>query len=248
MLGVLASEERDIMRAGIRHVLGVIAVIQLAMAAGCSHEKLSGASQDLTVTFTPSPPGAGRYTGVGNDKATMQITKLLILPADPETASLYGSHQLELRFTPFDPNNHGHLLEETEESEFAHVALSSGTYRVTRLEVTPLELIDDNVSPTPASCIESIAVIDGSRPAGIPSPVILAFPNPGDTPANLTFTIRPGQTKLAIKVNIPGLIAGYEASYTCTPNCFPGFPGLGCLTAFSVTSYKAALIANITIE
>jgi hypothetical protein len=71
------------------------------------------------------------------------------------------------------------------------------------------------------------------------------FPNPADTPANLTFTLRPGQTKLAIKVNVPGLIAGYESAFTCQPNCFLNF---SCLTAFSVPNFKAALLANISIE
>lgn len=234
------------MRAGIRHVLGVIAVTQLALlAAGCSHEKLSGASQDLSVTFTPSPPGAGRYTGVGNDKATFIINKILVLPADPETAALYGSSSLVLRFTPFDPDNHPHLLEETQESEFAHVALSPGTYRVRTLEVTPLELIDDNVDPNATECIEKIAVIDRtSVNPNIADALAFEFPNPSDTPANLYFTLRPGQTKLAIKVNVPGLIAGYESSFTCQP-CFGNF---SCLTAFSEPNFKTALLANIAIE
>ena len=237
------------MRAGIRHVLGVVALTQLALvAAGCSHDTLSGGSQDLTVTFTPSPPGAGRYTGFGLDKATFEIKKLLVLPADPVTAKLYedDGKTLSFRFQPFDPNNHPHLLEETTESEFAQIALSSGTYRVKTLEVTPLELTDDNVSPTPASCIEGIAVINRtSVNPNIADVLSVGFPNPADTPANLTFTIRPGQTKLALKVNVPGLIAGYEASFTCQPNCFLGFP---CLTAFSEPSFEAALLANISIE
>ena len=216
---VLATEERDIMRAGIRHVLGVIAVTQLALlAAGCSHEKLSGASQDLSVTFTPSPPGAGRYTGVGNDKATFIINKLLVLPADPETAALYGTqfaraplHAVRSGQSPSPP-------EETAESEFAHIALSPGTYRVTTLEVTPLVLIDDNVDPNATGCIEKVAVIDRtSVNPNIADTLAFEFPNPGDTPANLNFTIRPGQTKLAMKVNVPGLITGYEASFTCQP-------------------------------
>jgi hypothetical protein len=237
------------MRAGIRHVLGVVAVTQLALwAAGCSHDTLSGSSQDLIVTFTPSPPGAGRYTGVGSDKATFEIRQLRVVPADPVTAALYEADgkTLSFRFQPFDPDNHPHLLEETTESEFAHIALSSGTYRVQTLAVTPLELIDDNVDPNAAGCIERIAVIDRtSVNPNIPDVISLDFPNAADTPANLTFTVHPGQTKLQLKVNVPGLIAGYESSFTCQPNCFFGFP---CLTAFSEPNFKAALLANISIE
>jgi predicted small secreted protein len=236
------------MRSGIRHVLcGVVLTLLAVVATGCSHNTLSGASQDLSVTFTPSPPGAGRYTGVGSDNATFIINKLQVLPADPATAALYGTQQLLLRFTPFDPTGHPHLLTETAESEFSHIALSTGTYRVTVIEVTPPVLVDDNVSPTPASCIEGIAVIDGSSPPDqVPASFPFSFPTPADTPAGMTFTIRPGQTKLALKVNVPGLIAGYEASYTCQLGCGPG--GSPCLTAFSVPNFRAALLANLTIE
>jgi hypothetical protein len=236
------------MRSGIRHALCVtVLTLLVVVATGCSHNTLSGASQDLSVTFTPSPPGAGRYVGVGRDNATFTINKLQVLPADPQTAALYGTQPLLLRFTPFDPTNHPNLLTETQESEFSHVALSTGTYRVSSIEVTPLTLVDDNVSPTPASCIEGIAVIDGSSPPDqVPATFTLSFPNAGDTPANMTFTIRPDQTKLALKVNVPGLIAGYEASYTCQLGCGPG--GSPCLTAFSVSNFRAALLANLTLE
>jgi hypothetical protein len=236
------------MRAGIRHVLGAVAVTQLALfAGGCSHDTLSGSSQNLTVTFVPAPPGAGRYTGFGRDTATFEIRQLLVLPADPATAALYESDgkTMSFRFQPFDPDNHPHLLEETTESEFARIALSPGTYRVKKLAVTPLILIDDNVTPS-ARCIENIPVIDRtSVNPNIDDVISLDFPSTADTPANLTFTIRPGQTNLAIKVNIPGLITGYENAFTCQPNCIFGFP---CLTAFSQPNFKAALIANIAFE
>jgi len=234
------------MKLGVRQGLCVVALTLLVVAAGCSHDTLNGASQDLSVTFTPSPPGAGRYTGVGADSASFIINKIQLLPADPTLAALYGTNQLLLRFTPFDPTNHPHLLTETEESEYANIALSAGTYRVSLLEVTPLVLIDDNVDPNATECIKQLSVIDGSTPAGIPSDFSFSFPNPADTPANLTFTIRPGQTKLAIKVNVPGLISGYEASYTCQFGCGPG--GTPCLTAFSQSSFRAAVLANMTIE
>lgn len=234
------------MRSGIRHALCVIVLASVAVApTGCSHNTLSGASQDLSVTFTPSPGGAGRYVGVGQDNATFIINKIQVLPADPATAALYGTKQLLLRFTPFDPLNHSHLLTETQESEFSHIALSTGTYRVSLIEVTPLVLVDDNVVPS-ARCIENIAVIDGSRPPDqVPSTFAFNFPNPGDTPASLTFSIRPGQTKLAIEVNVPGLIRRYEDSYTCQSPCGAA---AACLTAFSEATFRAALLANMTVE
>ena len=239
------------MRSGIRHVLCIIVLASVAFAeTGCSHNTLGGASQDLSVTFSPSPPGAGRYFGVGNDNATFIINKIQVLPADPATAALYdtptGNKTLLFRFTPFDPLNHPALLTETQDSEFSHIALSTGTYRVVLIEVTPLVLVDDNVVAS-ARCIENLAVIDGSKPVGqVPETFPFNFPNPGDTPANLTFTIRPDQKKLKLEVNVPGLIRGYEDSYTCQFGCGPG--GSPCLTAFSLASFRAALLANMTLE
>jgi hypothetical protein len=239
------------MRSGIGHVLGIIALASVAFAeSGCTHDTLGGSSQDLSVTFSPSPPYTGRYVGVGSDNATFIINKLQVLPADPATAALYdtltGNKTLLLRFTPFDPDNHPHLLTETQDSEFSHIALSTGTYRVVLIEVTPLVLVDDNVVPS-ARCIENLAVINGSKPVGqVPLTFPFSFPNPGDTPANLTFTIRPGQKKLSLKVNVPGLIRGYEDSYTCQFGCGPG--GSPCLTAFSEANFRAAVLANMTLE
>ena len=62
----------------------------------------------------------------------------------------------------------------------------------------------------------------------------------------MTFTIRPGQKKLAITVNVPGLIEGYEDSYTCQSGCGPG--GSPCLTAFNEANFRAVLLANLTLE
>src|SRR5258706_8806853 len=124
------------MSSGIRQVLCVMVLASVVFVeAGCSHNTLSGSSQDLSVTFSPSPPGAGRYVGVGNDSASFIINKILLLPEDPQTASLYGSHQLLIRFDPFTADLTG-----TQDVEFSHIALSPGTYRVELIELTPLAL------------------------------------------------------------------------------------------------------------
>jgi hypothetical protein len=213
----------------------VLSVILLALVAvatpGCSHDTLNSASQDLTVTFTPDPAGAGRY-----ERAPFIINKIEVLPADPETAALYGTKTLRLRNNEFTAQ-----LTATQDLEMAHISLGTGTYKVTLLEIGPPGLVDENVSATPATCIEGIEVIDGSRPPGqVPS--TFSFVNS----PSLTFTIRPGQTKLAMAVNIPGLIAGYESSYTCQSNC--GGSGSPCLTAFDATAFRAVVLANLAFE
>lgn len=199
-------------------------------AVGCSSEPVTGGSAGLTFAVVPSPAGAGRY-----EEASVIVNKIQVLPADPATAALYGGDVLILFFAPTDV----HLATNTDEF-ISSISLSPGTYSVSFLQITPLVLVDQNVSPTPASCIEGIDVIDGTQPSGIPN--TFGFTNP----PTLTFTISPGQTKLALKINIPGLIAAYEASYTCTPGCGPG--GSPCLTAFNEPAYRAAVLANLQFE
>ena len=218
------------MRLDIRRGLSVIALIAVA-ATSCSHNTLRGSSQDLNVTYTPNPVGTGRY-----ESASVLINKLQLLPADPATAALYGTQSLLVRFEPFNAK-----LTETQDVAFSHIALSAGSYRVSLIEFAPLVLIDEDVSTTPASCIEGIAVIDGTRPVG-QVPQTIAFTDP----PSLAFTIAPGQTKLALTVNVPGLIAGYEAAYTCQLGC--GFGGGPCLTAYNDATFRAALLANVTLE
>ena len=221
------------MRSAIRHVVSVLILASVAVAAtGCSHNTVDSASQALRVTYTPSPAGAGRY-----ERASFFINIIEVLPADPRTAALYGSARLRFQTSPFTAK-----LTETQDVEFAKIALGAGTYRVTLLEITAPTLVDENVIPIPGNCMSGIEVIDGTTnpPGQVPS--TFAFTDP----QSLTFTIRPGQTKLAITVNVPGLIAGYESSYTCQNSCGPG--GFPCLTAFDVANFRAILLANLTLE
>jgi hypothetical protein len=213
---------------------GVISVLVLAsigmFAAGCSHDTLDSGTQALNVKYVPNPSGSGRF-----ERAEFNISTLQVLPADPATAALYGSSALSLRFDPFTAN-----LTLTDPVTFAQVALSPGTYNVKKIEFTSPVLVDENVSPTPATCIDGIAAIP-SGPAGGQVPALTAFANP----PSLTFTVRPGQTKLSLAVNVPGLIAGYESAFTCSPTFCGGQP---CLTTFDQAIYADALLANISLE
>jgi len=135
---------------------------------------------------------------------------------------------------------------------YSQIALAAGPYQVTLIEFTPPALLD-NQGSTPLTCAEYFQKVDrlnsGSAP-GVPS--LFKFPDPAfpNEPANPTFTVRPGQTVLSAAVNVPGLIAGYEASFTCA-----FVPCTGCpvdpkptLTTFDTQTFKAALLANITIK
>jgi hypothetical protein len=185
--------------------------------------------------YTPSPTGPGRF-----DIASFNINRIQALPADPQQAALYGSESLLFRFLPFTAN----LVVQTP-VPYASIALSSGTYNVTRIDFTPPALVDTNLAPPPyANCADGVAVIDGQSAPGIPA--VFQFNNP----PSLSFTVQPGQTSLALTVDVPGLIAGYEASFTCTYVPCPGCPvdPKPTMTAFDENAFRAVLLANISLQ
>jgi hypothetical protein len=211
-------------------VLASIAVT----AAGCSHDTLGSGTVDLNVVYSPdpagTPPGSGRY-----ERASFSVNVIHALPADPAAAAVYGSNEILFRFSPFAAD-----LTLNQDVAFTHIALSPGTYRVTSIVFAPPFLVDTNVSSTPATCIEGISSV-ASGPAASQVPATFAFTNP----ASLTFTVSPGQTRLAFKVKVPALITGYESAFTCQADCGSGTP---CLTAFNQTTFRNALLAAVSFE
>jgi hypothetical protein len=219
---------------------GLVLAVAAAVAVGCSQDTLNSGSQNININYTPSPAGSGRF-----DSASFVINRIQALPADPAEAALFGTERLTFRFEPYTAN----LVLETPQN-YANISLSAGTYVVTLIEFTPLALVDTDLPPPPyAACIDGIATIDAQSVT--PNlPEVFQFKNPPTDLSGLTFTLSPGQTSLALKVNVPGLIAGYEASFTCQY-----VPCTGCpfsprpkLTAFSSSTFRAALLANVTIE
>ena len=231
------------MSSRVRQALSVaLLTIGLLAAPACDHESLSGGTQTVTFSITPGPTGIGRYTS-----ATWIVRKIRVLPADPSTAALYSPNQLLTFFSTLDVN-----LAATQGQTISTIALAPGNYVVSYLEVTPLVLLDEDLSPNPATCIEGIGVVDGtepSRPNPNPPPAripilspVLTFTNPP-----YAFTVAAGQTtNLNMTVDVPGLIAGYESAFTCTLGCGPG--GTPCLTAVNESTYRSAILANVSFE
>ena len=79
---------------------------------------------------------------------------------------------------------------------------------------------------------------------------VFTLRTPQDDLSALAFTLSPGQTHLALTVNVPGLIAGYESAFTCQLVPCPGCPvdPRSVLTAFNTATFKAALLANVSIH
>jgi len=219
---------------------GVALVAAAAVAVGCSEDPLSGGSQNIGMTYTPSPSGAGRF-----DDARFVINRIQALPADPAEAALFGNQRITFRFEPYTAD----LVLQTP-SNYSNISLSAGTYNVTLIEFTPLSLVDTNLAPPPyAACIDGISTIDAQSVPPDDIPVAL-FQSPTDDLSGLAFTLSQGQTSLALTVNVPGLIAGYQAAFTCQYVACPGCPVNPSpkLTAFNNATFRAALLANVTIE
>jgi hypothetical protein len=207
--------------------------IVLLIGAGvtsCQSDTLNSGTESLVVKYVPNPSGAGRF-----DRSNFDVVRLQIRPSDPALLAIYGNTPLSLRFSPFTAD-----LTQTTASTYATIALAAGTYTVKELSLTRPQLVDTDISPTPATCLDGIAAFP-SGPASGAVPVSFTY----TTPASLTFTVQPGQTKLNLTVNVPGLISAYENAFTCNPDCGGGVP---CLIAFDADTFTAEYLANITLQ
>ena len=205
----------------------------VAVAVGCSHTDLEDGTQALSVDVTPNPSGTGRY-----DKASFQIQTIQALPVDPNTSAIYGSDSL---LFSFDQNFRVELDQLTSPLHYSAIALGNGLYQITRFNITTPSIVEeDDLPPNPPTCIEGIAVLQSGSAPGLPSN--FEFVNP----PGMTFTIHEGQSELPIKINVPGLIAGYENAFTCQLGCGPG--GTPCLTAFDEAAFRATVLANVSFQ
>jgi hypothetical protein len=217
----------------MRHVVSAILATSVAVAiVGCSHDTLGSGTHALQVLFSPNPAGAGRY-----ERGPFDIQKLEVLPTDPATGQIFDpvTDTLILRFDAFPAN-----LNATTAIPFSQIALPEGEYQVTLFKITPPALVDENISANPATCLEGVAAVNAQSV----SPTFSSFSFINEP--QFKFTVRPGQTTLGIKVNVPGLIAGYESAFTCQLGCGPG--GAPCLTAFNTATFHAAVLANVKFE
>lgn len=215
----------------MRRMIGVsmLAAVSL-LATNCSDSDLQSGSQALAVKYTPSPSGSGRF-----ERGSFGFVGLQILPDDPATASIYGTNQLSLFFNAYTAD-----ITATTPQTFSQVALPPGNYRVTRLRISSPSMVDENVSPTPATCIEGVAAVP-SGPAAGQVPSTIEFVNP----PSLAFTIHPGQTTFSITVDVPRLVSEFQAAFTCEPDCFAGQP---CLIGFDEAAYRNTMLAVISIQ
>ena len=221
-------------------LLFLLSVLVLAMlsivAIGCSDNSLESGSQNISMTYTPSPSGSGRF-----DDAKFIVNTIEVVPTDANGVEVYEGKRLVLKYSSFSAD-----LTSTQPVFFSNIALSAGPYAVTSIEYTPPALVDTNLAPNPATCMDGIEVFDESRTTGVPETFTFT------DPPTLTFTIQPGQTSLALTIDVPGLIAGYQAAFTCSFVPCPGCPvdprptlsG----TPFNTPVFEAALLANITIK
>jgi hypothetical protein len=215
-----------------------VASIGFGLSA-CDHQTLSSGNSALTVSVVPSPAGSGRY-----DRAPFDITTLQVLPADPAAAAIFGNQSILLRI--FDPAHPFQLdLAVTQPTPFSQIALAEGTYRVTLFTITHPAMVDSNQPLPPyANCIDGVPAVDVSNITQLPPiPANVIFVDP----PSLLFTVRPGQTTLSIKINVPGLIAGYQAAFTCESGTGAGGTNR-VIAPFDESAFRAAVLANFTIE
>jgi len=219
------------MRSGVRHTLSAMVVTAVAVAiVGCSHDTLGSGTQQLSMSYAPNPAGAGRW-----DRATFDIERAEALPIDPAAPAIFEGDVLVFRFVNFSAD-----LAATVAAPYSTIALKEGTYELTKFRITPPALVDTDIPVNPVNCIDGVTVLNSSSAPGVPASFEFV------SSPELNFTVHPGQTTLDIKVNVPGLIAGYESAFTCQLGCGPG--GAPCLTAFNAAAFRATVLANVKFE
>lgn len=203
-------------------------VAGLLGVSGCSHDTLQSATVGLAVTYTPSVTGTGRY-----EHGTFGIFNIRVVPADPARRALIPSN-LSLNATMNID------LTSTATKSFTQVALTPGLYNVVAISFNPPVLTDDNPPAVPATCIEGVAVVP-SDPATSQVPFSIDYSEAD----GFTVDVQPGKTTIDFRVDVPALIAGYEAAFTCQASCNGGG---ACLTAFDTNAFRTALRNVVTIQ
>ena len=213
----------------------VLVLAAVLVSAGCDSETATSSTTTLSVRYVPSPTGAGRFAGGSNDFATLDLISIRFAPTDPELLPLLGGEPLSMRFGQFTAD-----LTALEGTEYASIALPPGTYAISQFTFRPPRLQDSEASAAAATCIDRIASIP-SGPAGSEVPPQYDL----DASDGLGFTVAPGQTRLNIVVDVPGLIDAYQSSFTCQDSCGGG---AACLTTFDVDAFRAAFVAHVSIQ
>ena len=214
-----------------RGCVAALAVAVVCGIPGCSHDTLTSSTAGLAVTYLPSPSGAGRF-----EQGTIGITSVNFVPADPALAALTPGNDLTLG---------AGITEDVTSSTpktLARVALSPGTYKVTQIKfVPPQSLLDENPDPNAPNCTQKVGAVPGIGPASGQVPGQYVF----DESDGYQFTVRPGQTKLNLRVDMPTMISGFEGAFTCQDDCGNGTP---CLTTFDAAKFRTVLLNTVSIE
>jgi len=215
-----------------RFVRACVAVATVGVAFGlpsCSHDTLTSSTAGLAVTFVPSPSGTGRF-----EQASMGLNGVNFVPTDPALAALTPGNSLTLG-VGITAN-----LTVSQETTLGRVALAPGTYKVTKMTIVPPSLVDEEASNSTGACITKIVSVP-SFPAQAQVPDSYVF----DESDGYQFTVRSGQTKLNLKVDVPAMINGFLASFTCQDDCGGGTP---CLTTYDSDHFRAVLRNTVSIE
>jgi len=207
---------------------GLSVAAGMLVASGCSHDTLKSSTVGLTVKYTQSPSGAGRY-----DTAAYGVSEIRLVPADPVRRSLLSGNNFSLN-AQINAD-----LTASGTTTFSQVALSPGLYNIVGVTYTTPVLKDNVLPETPTTCIEGVSNVP-SGPAAAQVPFAISL-NESD---GLQLNVQPGNSVIEVRADVPALISGYEAAFTCQPSC----DGLGpCLTAFDQSAFRTTLLSSIAI-
>jgi len=188
-----------------RQILLTATVLILAAATGCTNsDVLSTGNAEFTIVIELANPET-RF----DQFALVRITAINVRPNDPEADASLGSLDIGILATPedtldMDLNNPGELPP-------SNLVLSSGSYRISKLELTDLIFIDGDPPDLPLNdCTEASFFLTDPGEAGI---IELDSADLGGV--NINVGANTGQ--ITIQVDGKALSDAFAASWDCIP-------------------------------
>jgi len=213
---------------GSERVIAWAAAVIVLAAGGCTNSEIVGTSTGAIRLTVEAQGGAGRY-----DLGILQISQILVRPADDNAQGALGGEPIGLLSRPIDidlnnPDVVSFLVGAPPESV---ALLSEGPYEVAETRVEQFTLTDQPPPDYGTECVQMVDTLAIPPNPTQPSQTRVVYQT--RAPLELSAT---AAAELRLTINVPDLIGVFESRFVCrsTTPCTSGLPP--CLQSYSKPS------------